>query len=268
MRRELTRTNHRLTAFGFGILATLAFGWAGAAGSAEEAGRAVPVCIGADRVLQLVESDTACRDGEQRFLLASAGGTAAGANQKKPPAKKPAPHAPRPLEVGDGVNRFTAPFEVVDKQGLPILSVRDGGDESSRGIYIYNSRGNIAVQATDVESGGGRVQVRDGKTETGNWAGIGYTEDGPLLAMKSTSGKNLFMANRLGLIWFNANEVPAVKLGAGESGKAGYFSVADEKGTAVVEAGSLQDGRGVVRVFPSKGQTPVPIPQFLMGSKP
>ena len=46
------------------------------------------------------------------------------------------------------------------------------------------------------------------------------------------------------------------------------MSVADEKGTAVVEAGSLQDGRGVVRVFPSKGQTPVPIPQFLMGSKP
>ena len=165
------------------------------------------------------------------------------------------------------MNRFTAPFEVVDKQGLPILSVRDGGDESSRGIYIYNSRGNIAVQATDVESGGGRVQVRNGKSKVGPWVGLGYPEEGPVIAMKTIDGKNLFMANTLGLVWFNAQEIPAVKLGVGESGKAGYFTIADEKGAQVVEAGSLKDGRGIVRVFPNKGQT-APIPQFIMGGKP
>lgn len=270
MKREATRANHRLMATGCGLLLALAFGWSGAAGSAEGTGHAVPVCIGADRVLQLVGNDEPCHDGEQRFLLAAAAAvSSAAAGQKKPAPKKPAPHpAPRPSNSDGQTTRFTAPFEIVDRHGAPILRVDEEGGESSRGLFILNAAGNVLVQATGFPGAeGGRVQVRNGKSKVGPWVGFGYPEEGPMIAMQTIDGKNLFWANTLGLVWFNAQELPVVKLGAGESGKAGYFTIADEKGTQVVEAGSLKDGRGIVRVFPNKGQT-APIPQFIMGSKP
>ena len=271
MRQEATRANQRLMATGCGLLLlALAFGWSGAAGSAEVTGRAVPVCIGADRVLQLVGNDEPCYDGGQRFLLASAAAASpAEASQKKPAPKVPAPQpAPRPSNSGGQTTRFTAPFEIVDRQGAPILRVEEEGGESSRGLYLLNAAGNVLVQATGFPGAdGGRVQVRNGKSKVGPWVGLGYPEEGPVIAMKTIDGKNLFMANTLGLVWFNAQEIPAVKLGVGESGKAGYFTIADEKGAQVVEAGSLKDGRGIVRVFPNKGQT-APIPQFIMGGKP
>ncbi len=137
-------------------------------------------------------------------------------------------------------------------------------------MYILNDKGNVSalVGALTGEGNGGRILVRDGKGSVSRHVQMAYTSSGPLFGMKGDNDKWLFLMNQQGSVWYNNNEDPAVKLGAGESGEKGYFTVADANETQAVEAGSLKDGRGIVRVWPSRGQTPLQIPQFLMGSKP
>ena len=150
------------------------------------------------------------------------------------------------------------------------MKVTDDDETWSRGMYILNDKGNVSalVGALTGEGNGGRILVRDGKGSVSRHVQMAYTSSGPLFGMKGDNDKWLFLMNQQGSVWYNNNEDPAVKLGAGESGEKGYFTVADANGTQAVEAGSLKDGRGIVRVWPSRGQTPLQIPQFLMGSKP
>jgi hypothetical protein len=167
------------------------------------------------------------------------------------------------------VTMFEAPFRVVDKNKQTIMEI----DEASgvhifgKGLRVFNDQGIPVVNISPMaESKGGRVAVRDGKGGNGHVT-IGYPADGPNFVMKRNSEQFLAIANEKGFVWYNNNGLPAISLGAGEDGSKGIFKIADESGTAVVEAGSLTGGRGIVRVWPSRGQTPPNIPQCLMGSK-
>jgi hypothetical protein len=257
--------------FGAGLVTALAVVWSGVAGSAQETSSTVPVCVGADRVLRFVEIERNCRAGELRFMLASATvGSKSEESEGKKPAKKPNQSSNQSPSNRDGVpTKVTAPFEVVDNAGNTIMRVSDDdGNTYGRGIYIFN-KGNRPVSHVGVSgSGGGRILVRDKTADRSHYVQMIYGADGPEFAVKGDNSKLMFLMNQQGSVWYNGNEVPAVSLGAGESGSKGVFKIADESGTSVVEAGSLQGGRGIVRVYPSRGQTPLNIPQFLMGSKP
>lgn len=162
------------------------------------------------------------------------------------------------------VTMLEAPFRIVDKNKRPIMEV----DEDHRSLRIFNEEGQPVVTLNAMkESKGGRVAVNDGKNSDG-YVTIAYPAGGPHFVMKRNDDKPLVIANDEGFVWYNNAGLPAVSLGAGESGAKGVLKIADESGTAVVEAGSLTGGRGIVRVYPSRGQTPLNIPQFLMGSKP
>ena len=261
-----------MTVCGAGLVIVLALVWLSVTGAAQETGNTVPVCVGADRVLRFVEDEKNCKVGEQRFLLASV--TAESKSEepeaKKPPAKKPDQSSEKDSTNRDGLaTKVTAPFEVVDKQGRTIMRVQDSTSDTSRGVNIYNDQGRVAAHVgVLISSGGGRVMARNSGGDVSRYVQMSYPAEGPHFAMKGDNDKLLLLINSLGSVWYNNNEVPAVSLGAGESGNKGVLKVADENGTAVVEAGSLQGGRGVVRVYPSRGQTPLQIPQFLLGSKP
>jgi len=252
------------------LVMMLALVWLSVVGSAQETGNTVPVCVGADRVLRFVEDVKNCKAGEKRFLLAS---VTAESKSEEPERKKPSPKkTDQPSEKGsssrDGnPTKVTAPFEVVDNQGNTIMRVGDNGSTYGRGIYIFNDQKQPVAQVSVLDSGGGRVVVRN--SDGGKpYVQMAYPNEGPHFAMRGDNDKYLLVINQLGSVWYNKNGLPAVSLGAGESGSKGVFKVADENGTSVVEAGSLQGGRGVVRVYPSRGQTPLQIPQFLLGSKP
>jgi hypothetical protein len=257
---------------GAGVMTTIAVVWSSVAGLAQETTGTVPVCVGADRVLRFVEIERNCRAGELRFMLASATVVSKSEESEgKKPAKKPNQSSNQSPSTRDGVpTKVTAPFEVVDGQGKTIMRVTDDDGTWSRGAYILNDKGGVAalVGVLTGEGNGGRILVRDGKGSVSRHVQMAYTSSGPLFGMKGDNDKWLFLMNQQGSVWYNNNEVPAVSLGAGESGSKGVFKIADENGTSVVEAGSLQGGRGIVRVYPSRGQTPLNIPQFLMGSKP
>lgn len=255
---------------GAGVMAAIAVVWSSVAGLAQETTGTVPVCVGADRVLRFVEIERNCRAGELRFMLASATvGSKSEESEGKKPAKKPNQSSNQSPSTRDGVpTKVTAPFEVVDRQGRTIMRVQEPTSDSSRGVYIFNDKGSDVASVYVLRSGGGSVKVRNSEGNSGRYAVMAYPADGPSFAMKGDNDQFLAVADKDGFVWYNNKGLPAVKLGAGESGNQGLLEIADGNGKAVVEAGSLQGGRGIVRVYPSRGQTPLNIPQFLMGSKP
>lgn len=260
-----------VTVCGAGLVIVFALVWLSVTGAAQETGNTVPVCVGADRVLRFVEDEKNCKVGEQRFLLASV--TAESKSEepepKKPPAKKPDQSPEKDSSNSNGLpTKVTAPFEVVDKQGRTIMRVQEPTSGTGRGMYLYNDQEHIVAGVGASPSGGGRVGVRDSTGGVDQYVAMGLSGSGPYINLTRDNGKLLAALDSDGLVFYNNNGLPAVSLGAGESGNKGVFKIADENGTAVVEAGSLQGGRGIVRVWPSRGQTPLQIPQFLMGSKP
>lgn len=155
-----------------------------------------------------------------------------------------------------------APFEVVDKNKRTIMKVDEAG------LSIFNDQGLAVVRLNALaESKGGRVIVRDGKAGNG-YVQIAYPASGGVFAMKDNNDQFLAVADKDGFVWYNKNGVPAVKIGAGESGDKGLLEIADVNGIGVVEAGSTQGRRGFVRVLPNKGQVPKEVPQYMLGSKP
>jgi hypothetical protein len=260
-----------VAAFGVGSALALALIWFGATGSAQESSDIVPVCVGTDRVLRFVEVEKNCRAGEQRFILASA---TVESESEEPEGKKPAKRPDQPAgqgstEGGGRVTKVTAPFEVVDAQGLTLMRVTDDdGTAYGRGVYVFNNQKRpVAHVGVASGGGGGRILVRDKDANRTRHVQMIYTASGPQFVIKGDNDKMMLSIDKIGLIYYNAQENPAISLGAGQSGAKGVLKIADEDGISAVEAGSL-DKRGIVRVYPAKGAIPFPIPQFIMGSKP
>jgi hypothetical protein len=176
--------------------------------------------------------------------------------------------------VGQGIgksNIVRAPFEVQDAKGVPIFRVVERG-VASRGLYVFNESGNVAAQVAVLADGGGRIYVFPGKEPFGGittpaFAAIAYPKTGPMLEMTRPDGNMQNRVSAMGFEAFNKNGVGVAKLGTMPGSGAGVLMLGEPKGNAIVEAGMLQDGRGVVRAYPLGGKPPIPIPQFLMGTK-
>ena len=163
-----------------------------------------------------------------------------------------------------------APFEVQDDNGKPIIRVVEKG-AGSRGLYVFNAGSNVAAQlAVFTESGGGRVLAYPGTRGFGALAkarvGMYYESSGPIFEGVRPDDTNLFQVGSEGFIVYNKSGTPVAKLAASNSG-AGYLQLANATGNAVVEAGQLEPGRGVVRAYPCCGPPPIPIPSFIVGKK-
>jgi hypothetical protein len=170
-----------------------------------------------------------------------------------------------------GTSVIRAPFEVQDEKGKPILRVVERGI-ASRGLYVFNEQGNVAAQVAALPDGGGRIFVYPGTQPLGGvtvpaYAAIAYPNTGPTMWMLRADGKPLAKIDNEGFAAFNKNGIGVAALGAKPASGAGYLTLGEPSGNAIVEAGVLPDGRGVVRAYPLGGKPPIPIPNLLMGSR-
>jgi hypothetical protein len=177
-----------------------------------------------------------------------------------------------PADTGPGgTSIIRAPFEVQDDKGHPIMRVVDRG-VASRGLYIFNEQGHVAAQVAVLKDGGGRVFVYPGTQVLGGittpaYAAIAYPNTGPEMWMKRADGNPVASITAEGFVAYNKNGIGVAALGAKPASGAGHLTLGEPGGNAIVEAGVLPDGRGVVRAYPLGGKPPIPIPNLLMGAR-
>jgi hypothetical protein len=88
------------------------------------------------------------------------------------------------------------------------------------------------------------------------------------VTVSDSAGKTVADIGAAGVqVFHDGTSVARLGLSPGGTG-AGYLAIGNPGGSAVVEAGMLPDGFGVVRAYPLSGNTPIPIPNFIQGSRP
>jgi hypothetical protein len=186
------------------------------------------------------------------------------------------------IQLWDEYASITGPLAVTDNAEKPILVVQDsttttvkdatGADKpvtTSRGLHLFNGKGDAIARVAE-RDGDGYVSVRQG----GQGSGLGGVQ-GVLTADKSGS--------YLGLV--GQGKKLNVKLSTAEGGlelfsdsgatraelNRAHLWLGNEGGDGIVEAGTLPDGRGVVRAGPRMGGALGPgtlnLPFAIMGHK-
>jgi hypothetical protein len=162
-------------------------------------------------------------------------------------------------KTADGtVTRVQAPFEVVSRDGRPIVRILEWG-EVGGGVYVYNRAGHpAALLGPLVGQNGGRVIIYKGDgTEVGAASLTSSSANqGAKLWLRRLDGDDgiILDAAKAEINLFNSRGSAAVALKSGETG-AGRLTLGDRNGNTVVEAGSTIEGVGIVRVGPRLGGT-------------
>lgn len=244
----------------------------------------INVCVDKDQVLRLVDSGK-CPAGQRYLQLAlwqpekpesptesstmpaekppassqsgSSGSTVGSSDRKAvpPPASAP-PAAGKPAPQKD-LHRVTAPFEVVDASGAPIIRVTDRTEGFTRGIYVFDRSGHIVLTLTNGGGGtGGLVRVMKGNDDATR-VSMGAYEGALGVFILENDKPRTFMGERdsTGLVeTYTSDGNVATQLGSPE-GKTPALRILDEKGTQIVAMGMDADGNGVVRAANASGQT-------------
>jgi hypothetical protein len=126
------------------------------------------------------------------------------------------------------------------------------------GLTVFGLSGKPIVKAFRNPAGNGSVAVQDQNDEQLD-AVFGVGDGGPAVALKASGGvEQLKFGVFDGKPWLefhNSANVGVARL-AGGPGGAGQLRLGNPNGDSVVEAGLLEGGRGIVRVYPWRGTTP------------
>lgn len=230
-------------------------------GAAQESSGAIPVCVGADRVLRAVENEEPCPAGAQRFVLASPSVEAELKNQSTARAQ---PAADPKSPPSDG-NTVAAPFTVVDRAGRPILRVQEtmasdaksaapvvitGGAMDTFSVRVFNRSGVMMAAFGETQDRTGAVAVYD--AEGARVADVGgaarsitvFSEKGNSLARLMITGDGR------GEVRVVNNEAVLAALSQGASG-GGELVLTDAGGTPMVKGFTSPAGVGVVLTGPA-----------------
>jgi hypothetical protein len=135
------------------------------------------------------------------------------------------------------------------------------------GIKVYDKDGVKAVARFGADPEGQFGTVAVGKAGQ-VYAAMVAGKDSGQVVVRGADEKNIAELGEKGVVVFNKAGTAVGRLGLPPSGKeSGYLVVANSGGDAMVEAGVLPEGRGVVRAYPLDGKTPIPIPNFIRGGK-
>jgi hypothetical protein len=148
------------------------------------------------------------------------------------------------LRVADDVTGDAAGVAIGGGKGGGVVRVTDAAGKpaagiigSKRAIVVVNASGKVVSEMVVNETGGGFFQV---------WGG-GAAPIAVLGRSPESEG---------GIIQVSNGKVPVASLFANEGG-AGQWQLTDAAGTPVVEAGSMESGRGTVRVGPGFKCVPI-----------
>ena len=134
------------------------------------------------------------------------------------------------------VHRLEAPVLIVGAGNNTIAEISE--DPGRYGITVYGKKGGKIALGTSSLTDGGLIQLSD------------------------PGQKAIANVSERAVMFSNTNGEPAAGIGLKPSGS-GFLALGNPNGDGVVEAGMLDDGRGVVRVYPLGGPA-----SFIMGGKP
>jgi hypothetical protein len=159
-----------------------------------------------------------------------------------------------------------APFTVVDDQGMRVMQIGAGAAPVLRGMSIYNSQGQLAVQTTVDAKGAGGVIARNPNIGGGGGNGLIYdtATNEPLIGGRGPDNKIRYEIGPKGIAFNNSSGNAALHLGPASDG-AGRLTLANANGDTVFEAGTYPNGYGFARAYPIGGKMPIPVPWYIMG---
>jgi hypothetical protein len=170
--------------------------------------------------------------------------------------------------------KVVAPFIVVDHAGREIARITEGGEAGSnglpmsRGLYVVNGRGQIASHLGATDDGSGRIYVRKDDQPI---VVMGAKKDGGGQIQVGAPGKVVVQITTTpaggALNVFNLKGEAVSWLETTDGGNARF--VIGRAGAIFVEAGVLENGRGMVVAGPQVGGAPAGLvtPNMLIGRK-
>ena len=141
----------------------------------------------------------------------------------------------------------------------PAAPSADGTLSPAReGLTVFSSSGKPIVRAFRNPAGNGSVSVIDQNDEQ-QGAVLGVAPEGPVVVMRTAGG-----AQRAALGVLGGKAAIELRNAAGKGiaqitegpGSAGQLGLGNSNGDTVVEAGTLENGNGLVRVYPWRATTP------------
>jgi hypothetical protein len=165
-------------------------------------------------------------------------------------------------------SRVQAPFEVVARDGRPIVRIVEWGDLAG-GVYVFNKLGGdpIAILGPLKDEPGGRVAVFQ---VDGTGSSLTAASQGATLSLRTPGSKSSIFLQGAGQIdLFNKGGTSAFSVTARTAGN-GRWTLGDAAGNTVVEAGSTTDGIGIVRAGPrlvTPTTNALTIPTSIVGKK-
>ena len=246
----------------------LAVGLTSTAGvlNAQDTKRGLHVCVGPDQVVRF-ERDDNCPQGHVGYYL-----SLAEEGLQVPPTEEEKSLLARIEELkreigfltnrvqnlernaGDATMRLTskvvAPFEVVDKQGLPLFTVSD------QGYLATPRRGRVHVGRGNDGDRFGLFVLNSGNTTTAV-LGEARAGGGVLMVANANGKERAVVSGDRGVDVLADNGKEVISLGIEASGRTtgtvhltGVLQLFDVGGRTIVEAGRLPSGAGVVRAGP------------------
>ncbi len=221
---------------------------------------AINVCVGADRVLRLVDAKESCEPGQKRLLLEHAKPEAETLKaEPDEPRPKPGPSEARIRTLEEEVRQlqrelvksreltFRAPFVIVDDAGKAIFTIRQSG----KGPTLELQNGGVSLVTLGVTPAGNnglRIMTISGQPSASLGAyPAGY---GGLVLTDGTENVTAWAMgggpNRGASIAVFRNNVALAFLGVGNNG--GKLELSDNGGMVTADGGVLNSGAGVFRV--------------------
>lgn len=166
-----------------------------------------------------------------------------------------------PAASSSTITTFHAPFQIFGKNNNLLMSVEEG--RKGGVIYVYDSHGaRVAVLGANVTGYGGLLlSSPDQQTKLAGEAGVLTLTQGEMTVNLGAASEK---GGLPGLNFSNRKGVSVVSLRVQDSGSA-FLHLGNVDGVPRVEAGTLRDDRGAVRVFGKKGECKVSRLQALPG---
>lgn len=137
------------------------------------------------------------------------------------------------------ITRLEAPVEIHDKAGHVIAEISDR--PGHHGLTLYSTAGETAFIGSDKQHQG-------------------------MMVLENTPGKLSTEAGADGFKFFSSGGQAVAFVGGDDTG-AGAIQLKNSSGGVLVDIGALGGKTGFAQVYPRSGRAPMPVPDYLMGSK-
>lgn len=158
-----------------------------------------------------------------------------------------------------GIGNAGADTQWFDNAGKPVVAIGASAGLSAQSLALANAEGKRILTAGSDDTGCGRLNLADDRGQVVLTANA-VKEKGAALALFNPAGRKMFLMGGLdggGLMnIMNRVGVPVFIAGHEADTLHGALSVKNANGIAIFQAGTEQDGNGVIHVYDVEGRRP------------